>query len=64
LAAGRHYVTPGDIQQAIGPALGHRLILNPGSDHAGTGIEEVISDIVHQVPLPDTAAGAGWRAGG
>ena len=43
---------------------GHRLILNPGSERAGTGIEEVMSDIVHQVPLPDSAARAGWRAEG
>jgi MoxR-like ATPase len=64
LAAGRHFVTPGDIQRAIGPSLGHRLILNPGSERAGTGIDEIISDIVHQVPLPDAVAGAGWRTGG
>jgi MoxR-like ATPase len=64
LAAGRHFVTPGDIQRAIGPSLGHRLILNPGSEQAGTGIDEVIADIVHQVPLPEAVAGAGWRTGG
>jgi MoxR-like ATPase len=64
LAAGRNFVTPADVQRAIGPSLGHRLILNPGSERAGTGIEDVIADIVHQVPLPESASGAGWRTGG
>jgi MoxR-like ATPase len=64
LAAGRNFVTPSDMQRAIGPSLGHRLILNPGSERAGTGTDEVISDIVHQVPLPGPATLAGERVGG
>jgi MoxR-like ATPase len=52
-------VTPSDIQRAIGPALGHRLILELGSERSGTGADEVITDLVHQVPLPETDALAG-----
>jgi MoxR-like ATPase len=62
LAAGRHFVTPTDIQRAVGPALGHRLILNPGSERAGTGVEEVIADLVHQVPVPVADAASAGRA--
>jgi MoxR-like ATPase len=56
VAAGRHFVTPTDIQRAIGPALGHRLILELGSERSGTGVDEVITDLVRQVPLPETDA--------
>ena len=59
VAAGRHFVTPTDIQRAIGPTLGHRLILELGSERSGTGVDEVITDLVHQVPLPQTDALAG-----
>jgi MoxR-like ATPase len=52
LAAGRHYVVPGDVQKAAEPALGHRLVLLPGSERSGTGIHEVVADLVHQIPLP------------
>jgi MoxR-like ATPase len=52
LAAGRHYVVPVDVQKAAEPALGHRLVLLPGSERSGTGIDEVVADLVHQIPLP------------
>jgi MoxR-like ATPase len=60
LAAGRHYVVPVDVQKAAEPALGHRLVLLPGSERSGTGIPEVVADLVHQIPLPapKTLAGA------
>jgi MoxR-like ATPase len=56
LASGRHFVTPDDVQRALGPALGHRIILDPGSERAGTGVDEVITDLIHQVPMPGTGA--------
>jgi MoxR-like ATPase len=64
LAAGRHFVIPADVQRAVGPALGHRLILTPGSERSGSGVEAIISDLIHQVDLPraDTA-GSGRAAG-
>jgi MoxR-like ATPase len=63
LAAGRVFVTPVDVQGALGPALGHRLILDPGGERAGTGVEEVITDLIHQVAVPGTETAAGGRAG-
>jgi MoxR-like ATPase len=52
LATGRHYVVPVDVQNAAEPALGHRLVLLPGSERSGTGIQDVVADLVHQIPLP------------
>jgi MoxR-like ATPase len=52
LAASRHYVVPTDVQRAAEPALGHRLLLVPGSERSGTGVAEVVADLVHQIPLP------------
>jgi MoxR-like ATPase len=63
LAAGRQFVTPTDVQRAVGAALGHRLILNPGSERAGTGVDEVITDLIHQVPMPGPDPAAGARHG-
>jgi MoxR-like ATPase len=52
LAAGRHYVVPSDVQRSAEPALGHRLVLLPGSERSGTGVQTVVTDLVHQVPRP------------
>lgn len=52
LAAGRHFVVPTDVQRAAEPALGHRLLLVPGTERSGTGVNEVVADLVHQIPLP------------
>ncbi len=64
LAAGRHYVVPADVQKAAEPALGHRLVLLPGSERSGTGVHEVVADLVHQIPLPgpETLADARTRS--
>jgi MoxR-like ATPase len=61
LAAGRPFVTPLDVQRAIGPALGHRIILVSGTERSGTGIDDVIADVVHQIPIPDAATVVGER---
>ena len=52
LAAGRHYVVPTDVQRAVEPALGHRLVLLPGTERSGTDVGDIVTDLVHQVPLP------------
>jgi MoxR-like ATPase len=64
LAAGRHFVVPVDVQKAAEPALGHRLVLLPGSERSGTGIHDVVADLVHQIPLPapETLADAPARS--
>jgi MoxR-like ATPase len=64
LAAGRHYVVPTDVQRAAEPALGHRLVLLPGSERSGTGVQDVVADLVHEIPLPgpETLADARTRS--
>ena len=63
LAAGRHFVVPADVQRAAEPALGHRLILEPGTERSGTGVQEVVANLVHQVPLPGPDAVVGGQSG-
>jgi MoxR-like ATPase len=63
LAAGRHYVVPTDVQRAAEPALGHRLVLLPGSERSGTSVREVVTDLVHQIPLPGPETVADARIG-
>jgi MoxR-like ATPase len=53
VAAGRHFVVPADVQLALEPALGHRLLLQPGSERSGTGPREVITDLMHQIAIPE-----------
>jgi MoxR-like ATPase len=63
LAAGRHFVVPADVQRAVGSALGHRLILTPGSERSGTGVEEIVTDLLHQVAVPSAdTVGSGRTA--
>jgi MoxR-like ATPase len=63
LAAGRHFVVAADVQRAAEPALGHRLVLEPGSERSGTGVQEVVADLVHQVALPTPETAVGERSG-
>jgi MoxR-like ATPase len=63
LAAGRSFVAAGDVQRAAEPALGHRLVLEPGTERSGTGVQEVVADLVRQVPLPSPETGAGEGPG-
>ena len=52
VAGGRHFVIPADVQRAAEAALGHRLVLLPGSERSGTGVGDVVTELVHQTPLP------------
>ncbi len=63
LAAGRHYVVPSDVQRAVEPALGHRLVLLPGSERSGTGVHEVVTDLVQHIPIPGSETLADARSG-
>ena len=63
LAAGRHFVVPTDVQRAAEPALGHRLVLLPGSERSGAGAPEVVTDLIHQIPLPGPETLADARTG-
>jgi len=51
VANGRNYVNPEDIQAVAGPALAHRLLLQPGTEFAEGGPESVVAELVHLVPV-------------
>jgi MoxR-like ATPase len=63
LSSGRHYVVPSDVQLAVEPALGHRIVLLPGSERSGTGAREIVTDLLHLVPIPGPETAADGRPG-
>jgi MoxR-like ATPase len=49
---GRDFVTPDDVKSVAILAVAHRLILKPEHQIKGLENEEVVSDILRQVPVP------------
>ncbi|HEX4450260.1 MAG TPA: MoxR family ATPase [Kofleriaceae bacterium] len=50
--AGRDFVLPDDIKALAVPALRHRIVLAPGAEIEGLTTEQVVKQIVEQVPAP------------
>lgn len=50
--AGRDFVTPDDILQAVPPVLRHRIILAPDKEMEGVTEDAVIQQIVHSIDIP------------
>jgi MoxR-like ATPases len=50
--AGRHFITPDDVQRVAIPVLNHRLLLTPEREMEGYCVQQVIEDIVRSVPVP------------
>ncbi len=48
----RDYVTPDDVKDLIEPVLGHRLILKPEARIKRIPAEEILEEIVAEVPVP------------
>jgi MoxR-like ATPase len=48
----RDYVLPDDVKALVIPALRHRIVLAPGAEIEGLTTEQVIRQIVEQVPAP------------
>jgi MoxR-like ATPase len=48
----RDFVTPDDIKDLAVPVLVHRLILRPEFEIEGITVEEVIQEILQEVPVP------------
>lgn len=48
----RTYVNPEDIQKVVIPALSHRLLVHASVSSVGDVAEEVITEILHMVPVP------------
>jgi hypothetical protein len=52
------------VQRAVEPALGHRIVLLPGSERSGTGVHDVVLDLVQHSALPQPETRADARTGG
>ena len=49
---GRDFVLPDDVKELAVPALGHRVVLAPGSEVEGLTARVVLQQILEQVPAP------------
>jgi MoxR-like ATPase len=49
---GREFVLPDDIKALAVPVLAHRLAPEPSAMLRGTGVEQLISEIVRGLPVP------------
>jgi MoxR-like ATPase len=52
---GQHFVTAEDLQRLLVPVFAHRLILGPQAELDGKRPEDIVLEILRQVPTPDTA---------
>jgi hypothetical protein len=48
----RDYVLPDDIKALIVSALAHRVILGPGARLRDLNAQQVVEEIMHNVPVP------------
>lgn len=49
---GRNYVLPDDVKRVLAPVMGHRLILRPESRLRKVTSQDVLDDILQEVPVP------------
>jgi MoxR-like ATPase len=54
MLAGRDYVTPEDVKRVAPAALGHRLVLRPELWVRRVAGEDVVADVLAEVPTPPT----------
>jgi len=55
--AGRSYVIPDDIKQLAHPVLRHRIVLSTDAELGGESVDELISELLDSVAVPEDAAG-------
>ncbi len=53
----RDYVTPDDVKAVAAPVFTHRMALTPEAELRGVRVEEVLADIVDEVPVPRSREG-------
>jgi MoxR-like ATPase len=56
LLRGRDFVVPDDVKAYAHPVLRHRLVLQPDAELEGTSPDACVDGILHEVPVPKTAA--------
>jgi MoxR-like ATPase len=61
---GREYVLPDDLQALAGPVLAHRLLPTAETQLSRRTTEQVVADLVRQIPIPRSAAVPGVRPAG
>jgi MoxR-like ATPase len=49
---GRDFVIPDDVKVAFAPVMRHRLVLAPGAEIEGRSLEQVVGQVLDQVPAP------------
>lgn len=49
---GRDFVLPDDVKELASPVLTHRIMINPQTRLRGATPEEVIMDVIEEVPVP------------
>lgn len=62
LLLGRHYFTHEDVQALAPAVLGHRIILRPEAEIEGKQMQDVIDDLIHQVPVLETKLEPGRKS--
>ncbi|MBC6460415.1 AAA family ATPase [Actinomadura sp. HBU206391] len=55
-AAGRSYVVPEDVKVLAAPVIAHRLIISPEAELRGLGADDVVAEVLSNVPVPQAAA--------
>lgn len=49
---GRSFVTPDDVKELVIPVLGHRLLFNQPAQQRDKQVEQVLTQVLGQVPVP------------
>jgi MoxR-like ATPase len=49
---GRDYVMPADVKEVILPALRHRIIRSVQAEAARLSTDDILKDIMEQIPIP------------
>ena len=49
---GRDFVIPDDVKSLWKPLMRHRVVLAPSAEVDGLGADQVLDQILHQVPAP------------
>ncbi len=52
LLAGRTFVTPDDVKSSVHACLRHRILLRPEIEIEGAEVDEVLGDVLSEVPVP------------
>jgi MoxR-like ATPase len=55
LLDGRHYFTHEDVHAVARGVLSHRLIVRPEAEVEGKRVEEIVDELIHTVPVLETA---------